>query len=787
MRLTKEILIQTYGKNFFEILNLIPKAVGLLDLTGTIIYINKTFEKEYSVKAEAVIGKSIFDFYLRHDYKARMKEYFQKMVDGKAQPGLYIDKVDSVKNSKYQEINWDRIEIHGKLAGFIYTSVNNSTRAVLQNQMEEKEKTLDLQKEIVEKLRKKMQLALEAANEGVWEWDLVNDEVQYDDRYFEMLGFKREDLANVGNIWAYLIHPEDVEKYNEGFSKFLNDKSSKYEFKYRLKNAWGGWTWILDKGQVIEKDENGSPSRLIGVHVDITATMTKTKEIEKLKNNLETAMAVSDVGNWSIDVEKDQAVMKKVLNRIHEQDRKEITKHFQECLEGKTNELNAEVRMHFKKYQSYRWVSIKGVVTEKYPDGKPKTIMGTYKDIHEIKEKEEALIKAKDHLEIQKRYMEELNMNLIESNFELNYTKKLLEIVLKNAKVGISKYDIKGQKSNYDEVCVNIFGYNPSYGTDDPWIDHVLEEDKEQIFDVLFDYQGNVIPEYDVQYRFRRPDGKIVWIQEKGEIVEYDKNGTPAILLGSVRDITPQKEFEQLLIKAKEDAQRASKLKTDLVSNINHELRTPLTIIMGMAETVMISEEDGEKKQFLNQIVESSKRLLDLINDILDMSKIESGSTTLSPTETTLRPFLRNYFFGIDDQAKKKGLKTLFIVDKSVPIKFTIDKNKLVQIMNNIFGNSLKYTEKGYVGLRVTRRDKQIVFYLFDTGIGIPKKYKDKIFERFYQIDGSSRRKFGGTGLGLSIVKELTDLLKAHIEVISEKGKGTTFKIAFPLFPHTNK
>jgi signal transduction histidine kinase len=107
--------------------------------------------------------------------------------------------------------------------------------------------------------------------------------------------------------------------------------------------------------------------------------------------------------------------------------------------------------------------------------------------------------------------------------------------------------------------------------------------------------------------------------------------------------------------------------------------------------------------------------------------------------------------------------------------------------MNNIFGNSLKYTEKGYVGLRVTRRDKQIVFYLFDTGIGIPKKYKDKIFERFYQIDGSSRRKFGGTGLGLSIVKELTDLLKAHIEVISEKGKGTTFKIAFPLFPHTNK
>ena len=101
--------------------------------------------------------------------------------------------------------------------------------------------------------------------------------------------------------------------------------------------------------------------------------------------------------------------------------------------------------------------------------------------------------------------------------------------------------------------------------------------------------------------------------------------------------------------------------------------------------------------------------------------------------------------------------------------------------MNNIYGNSLKYTKQGYIGLRVTRREKHIVFYLFDTGIGIPKKYTEKIFQRFYQIDGSSRRKYNGTGLGLSIVKELAELMKADIEVISEKGKGTTFKIAFSI------
>ncbi|MFW6263017.1 MAG: PAS domain-containing sensor histidine kinase [Thermotogota bacterium] len=781
MDLTREALIKLYGSSFFELLNLIPNATGILDLSGKIVYTNKGFEKEYKVKTEDLWGRSIFDFYIREDYKNRMKQYFEKMVSGQIKTGRFIDKVDSVEGTLVQEINWKRLEVDGELIGFIYTSINNSAKAFLQNQVEETERTLNLQKEVETKLRKKMQLALEAANEGIWEWDLVSQEVHYDDRYFEMLGYKREDLANAGNIWGYLIHPDDVEVYNQGFSKFLNDKHAKYEFKYRLKNIWGGWTWILDKGQVIERDEKGNPTRLIGVHVDITTTMTKTKEIEKLKNDLETAIAVSDVGTWSFEVEQDMDKLKKILNRIHELDRKVILTNFKACLDGRTDELNGEVRMHFKKYQTYRWVSIKGVVTEKSADGQVKTIMGTYKDIQEIKEKEEALIKTRDNLEIQKWHMEELNMNLIESNFELSYTKKLLEIVLRNAKVGFLKYNIKEQTSQYDDVCETIFGYNPSYGTDIPWVDRVLEDDKETIFNTLFDYQGNIIPEYEVQYRFRRPDDKIIWIQEKGEIVEHDENGNPSILLGSVRDITPQKEFEQLLIKAKEDAQRASKLKTDLISNINHELRTPLTIIMGMAETVMLSEEVDEKKKFLKQIVDASNRLLELINDILDMSKIESGSTTLSPTQVTVRPFLRNYFLGIDNQAKKKGLKTLFIVDQTVPVTLVIDKSKLVQIMNNIFGNSLKYTEKGYIGLRVTCHDEHVVFCLFDSGIGIPEQFKEKIFERFYQIDGSSRRKFGGTGLGLSIVKELTKLMKANIEIISKKGKGTTFKIAFPL------
>src|SRR6056297_366186 len=402
MELTRETLIKRFGKSFFTTLDIIPNAVGILDLSGKIVYANDGFEKEYGVKGKDLWGTYIFDFYIREDYKTRMKQYFEKIVSGEVELKTFIDRVDCTETTTVQEINWNRLEVDGKLIGFIYTSINNSARAVLQTQVEETKKTLDLQKEVVNKLRKKMQLALEAANEGVWEWNIVTDEIQYDDRYFEMLGYTREDFEDAGNIWGNLIHPDDVAAYNQGFENFLNDKDAKYEFKYRLKNASGGWTWILDKGQKIELDKNGDPARLIGVHVDITETMNKQREIERLKEDLETSMAVSDVGNWSVDVERDGERLRKALKRILELDREKIIQSFRDCMNGKTDELNGEVRMHLKKYQSYRWVSIKGMVTEKTETGKAKTLMGTYKDIQEIKEKEEALIKARDNLEIQK-------------------------------------------------------------------------------------------------------------------------------------------------------------------------------------------------------------------------------------------------------------------------------------------------------------------------------------------------------------------------------------------------
>jgi len=270
-------------------------------------------------------------------------------------------------------------------------------------------------------------------------------------------------------------------------------------------------------------------------------------------------------------------------------------------------------------------------------------------------------------------------------------------------------------------------------------------------------------------------------VRERGEIVEKDENGGPLLLLGSVRDITAQKEFEELLIKAKEDAEKASNLKSELISTVNHELRTPLTIILGMTETIMIQEKDADKKQFLKQIYDSANRLLELINDILDLSKIESHSMHIQKKPIKLSNFLHEYFSGIKIQADAKKLQTVFIIENEVPKQIKTDKTKLIQILNNLFGNALKYTNKGLIGLRVSVSGKYITFAVFDSGIGIPQKDIEKIFERFYQVDGSNKRKFGGTGLGLSIVKNLIEIMGGTISVYSTQGKGTCFKFEIPI------
>jgi len=254
--------------------------------------------------------------------------------------------------------------------------------------------------------------------------------------------------------------------------------------------------------------------------------------------------------------------------------------------------------------------------------------------------------------------------------------------------------------------------------------------------------------------------------------------------LGTVKDMTVRKKTEDALKKAKEAAESANRLKTEFIANINHELRTPLTVILGMTETLMSSDIEEEFKPLLGSIYISANNLLVLINDVLKLSKIEAGKLNPNFERINLKNLFDNISFWAKDQAEKQSIRFIGEFDDTIPKEVYGDPVLLTQILNNLLSNALKFTHSGNISLKIKllsfkSKSYKILFSVSDTGIGIREDKLPEIFNRFYQIDSSSKRKYGGTGLGLAIVKETVKILKGEISVESKAGLGTKFEVIF--------
>ncbi|MEO6685774.1 MAG: ATP-binding protein [Dyadobacter sp.] len=252
------------------------------------------------------------------------------------------------------------------------------------------------------------------------------------------------------------------------------------------------------------------------------------------------------------------------------------------------------------------------------------------------------------------------------------------------------------------------------------------------------------------------------------------------------RDITERANYETALEKARSIAEKSVRVKDIFLSNVSHEIRTPLNAIIGFTNLLEEQVKDLKSGNYVSYIKIASKNLLDLINDILDFSKIEAGQVILDKTNTSIAELVDSVSVIISQRAGEKGIGYEKILSSELPQMIISDKLRLTQILLNVCGNAIKFTEKGSVKLIVEpvsdlKDDMQMIrFSIIDSGIGIPNDKINKIFERFVQASESTTRLFGGTGLGLSIVKSLVHLLGGTIRVESILGKGTTFILEFP-------
>src|SRR5438105_2836432 len=299
---------------------------------------------------------------------------------------------------------------------------------------------------------------------------------------------------------------------------------------------------------------------------------------------------------------------------------------------------------------------------------------------------------------------------------------------------------------------------------------------------------------YDIEYRVRRRDGGYRWFKTRGVPIR-DTGGNIVKWFGTCTDITELRDSEEKLRQAEAAAAAANRAKDEFLANVSHEIRTPMNAIIGMTELVLDTPLDEGQRQGLKTVKSAADSLLGIINDLLDFSKIEAGKLELVPADFSLREALGDTVRALAVRAHKKGLELIYQVDADVPDALIGDAGRLRQVLLNLVGNAVKFTDEGEVAVEVKNSEIRnqnsengadsstlhsafciLHFLIRDTGIGIPPDQQERIFHAFEQEDTSITRRYGGTGLGLTIAARLVALMDGTITVDSAPGRGSTFR-----------
>jgi PAS domain S-box-containing protein len=285
---------------------------------------------------------------------------------------------------------------------------------------------------------------------------------------------------------------------------------------------------------------------------------------------------------------------------------------------------------------------------------------------------------------------------------------------------------------------------------------------------------------YRPHYRVARSDGKEIWAEGVLQLFA-DERGRPRRVVGAIRNITEAKLAERRLVAAIEAAEAANQAKSQFLATISHEIRTPLNGVLGMAQAMEVDELSRAQRTRLGIIRESGQTLLAILNDVLDISKIEAGKLELEAVEFDLPELAESACHAFTALADAKDIALTLDLAPAARGACLGDATRVRQILYNLISNALKFTDRGQVAVKVSRRGDNVRLQVADTGIGIAGDDLGRLFEKFEQADASTTRRYGGSGLGLAICRHLAGMMGGRIDVTSELGKGTTFVVTLPL------
>lgn len=343
--------------------------------------------------------------------------------------------------------------------------------------------------------------------------------------------------------------------------------------------------------------------------------------------------------------------------------------------------------------------------------------------------------------------------------------------------VGIYQVDAYGNTTYVNESLQLIFGSGMIPILDGSWVQNIHKEDVQNVkstWKEVADKQET----FSMEYRFQQSDGTVTYVMEQAQPL-FNHLGEYRGYLGTVIDITEQKKNQQL-IQEKQVAENSLKFRSDFLASMSHEIRTPLNGIMGLSELLLDTKLNEEQRSKVYNILDASKDLQSIVNDVLNLSELEAGKVFLKKEEFSVTDLIETIAERYEPEAIGKGLELNFKISEE-DLYLNTDRRRVTQVLSNLVRNAVKFTETGRVTVNVTKKQQKLLFEVIDTGAGIPEKDMEKLFKDFSQLQHTTAQNLEGTGLGLSISKKLIALVGGEIGVRSTVGKGSIFWFTLPL------
>ncbi len=573
-----------------------------------------------------------------------------------------------------------------------------------------------------------------------------------------------------------LIHPSDIGHLTKCMEEALTLKEGETRTCiFRMRGEGERWRWYYTRVAIFRHRSDGSGvEQLLWVTDDITALMEERRAREQLHKRMELATRGAGIGVWEINLRTLLPIWDETMYMLHgiapDTQGKALLRQWQRCTHREHLQVIInEIRTLYRQRQGQRVFTYDFIT----PVGERKHFRAIAHLTHSPSTEELCLIGI---------VVDETQ--LVEQRHQQQKLQHLLEESQRMAHMASWEIDPETLLLTATNELWHILKVPPVQGSIHlhSYRRYVHPADVERWFKTLETAVLTKQP-YIMRYRVVRGDGQLRWMECRGEPVV--SRGKVVLLRGTVRDITEQYEQEQELIRAREEALRASQAKSEFLANMSHEIRTPMNAILGFASLLDKTVTDPLLREYISAIQSGGRTLLQLINDILDLSKLEAGKMRLSPEPTDLRIFIEEVRMFLAERASSKGIVLRTELVGTLPTAVELDILRMRQVLFNLLGNAIKFTERGWVTLRVFGSPHgdgtwRLIFEVEDTGIGIPADQLNAIFEAFQQVEGQSTRQYGGTGLGLSICKRLVGLMGGQITVRSTVGSGSVFTVVVP-------